>query len=420
MLSIISPPLAQNVPSQPASQAASRGRPTENSQGSSFGDALEHSRAANAPKTQEGPAAVRLEPVARRKPSRNGDKKDDLLADLQATALLASAPVPLNLASKTSHASPQDDGTASVSMAHLNLAIARSPLPRDTPAVAVPGADTNLLPKSVIADQGITQDTTPLSQQQAKAQAGVDPLVLPQNADPIDPIDAILASAAGGQALDGMRRALVQDPINTERITPFDTRVVTPFDERLDQTAVADPLTSLSTLAFMPAATDRPSAPLGQAPELSVHPVVGGSEWGPALGQQMIRMFTNGHHVAELSLNPAGLGPLKVTLTIGDNQAQALFVSAHEGVRNAIEAALPQLRKTLADHGINLGQTYVGAESQQPPRQGSTFEQPPSARSASAGYPGPDRLDGAAIAEPLFNGLPRAVRRLSAGVDTFA
>jgi flagellar hook-length control protein FliK len=159
---------------------------------------------------------------------------------------------------------------------------------------------------------------------------------------------------------------------------------------------------------------------VGQTPALSVHPVVGGSEWGPALGQQMIRMSTSGHHVAELSLNPAGLGPLKVTLTIGDNQAQALFVSAHEGVRNAIEAALPQLRKTLADHGINLGQTSVGAESQQPPRQGGTFGQHPSGRSTPPDYPGPDRLDTVAIAEPLLTGLPSALRRPSAGVDTFA
>lgn len=419
MPSIISPAVTPNVPSQPASHSAPRGRPTEEAQGRSFGEALERSRAASALKTHENPDALPLEPVARQKPSRNGDKKDDLPADLQAMALLAPAPVPINPAPKTSHTDPQDDSAAGVFVAHVTLANAQSPLPRDALAVAAPAPapDTNLLPKAVIAAQGMAQEATPLSQQEAPAQAGAAQPVLPQDADRVE---ATFVSGDGAQAIDGMRRAPVQDSMNPERKTPLDTRVGTPFDEHLDQAAAAGPLASPPTLALMPAATDRPSAPVGQTPALSVHPVVGGSEWGPALGQQMIRMSTSGHHVAELSLNPAGLGPLKVTLTIGDNQAQALFVSAHEGVRNAIEAALPQLRKTLADHGINLGQTSVGAESQQPPRQGGTFGQHPSGRSTPPDYPGPDRLDTVAIAEPLLTGLPSALRRPSAGVDTFA
>lgn len=90
---------------------------------------------------------------------------------------------------------------------------------------------------------------------------------------------------------------------------------------------------------------------------------VGSSEWGKALGQQLVRMDQGGHEVAELQLNPPGLGPLKVTLSMNDHQVQAMFVSAHSSVRAAVEAALPQLRATLADSGISLGDTSVGAES---------------------------------------------------------
>src|SRR5690606_2219421 len=104
---------------------------------------------------------------------------------------------------------------------------------------------------------------------------------------------------------------------------------------------------------------ERAAAPASPTPVLTVEPPVGSSEWGRAIGQQMIRMSASGHHVAELKLNPAGLGPLKVTLTFGDNQAQAMFLSAHDGVRKAVEAALPQLRTTLAEQGISLGQTSV-------------------------------------------------------------
>ena len=101
----------------------------------------------------------------------------------------------------------------------------------------------------------------------------------------------------------------------------------------------------------------------------------------------MIRMSASGHQVAELNLNPAGLGPLKVTLTMGDDQAQAMFVSAHEGVRKAVEAALPQLRTTLADQGISLGHTSVGAESRQPSPQGGFAEQNPGRSSGQPALP---------------------------------
>lgn len=93
-------------------------------------------------------------------------------------------------------------------------------------------------------------------------------------------------------------------------------------------------------------------------------PPVGSSEWSKALGQQVIHMGTAEHQVAELQLNPPGLGPLKVTLSMNDQQMQAMFVSAHSSVRAAVEAALPQLRTMLAESGISLGNTSVGAESQ--------------------------------------------------------
>jgi flagellar hook-length control protein FliK len=92
---------------------------------------------------------------------------------------------------------------------------------------------------------------------------------------------------------------------------------------------------------------------------------VGSNEWGKALSQQVVHMGNAGQQVAELQLNPPGLGPLKVTLSMNDQQIQAMFVSAHSSVRAAVEAALPQLRATLAESGISLGNTSVGAESQQ-------------------------------------------------------
>lgn len=135
----------------------------------------------------------------------------------------------------------------------------------------------------------------------------------------------------------------------------------------------ADATASISTALPMTPATAAMQSPAGLAASNAPSPVATASltpelsspEWGKALGQHVIQMGNAGHQVAELQLNPPGLGPLKVTLSMSDNQIQAMFVSAHSSVRAAVEAALPQLRTTLADSGISLGNTSVGAESQQ-------------------------------------------------------
>lgn len=104
-----------------------------------------------------------------------------------------------------------------------------------------------------------------------------------------------------------------------------------------------------------------------------VAPPVASANWGTALGSEVARLHHAGHSQAQLELNPPGLGPLSVSLSVADQQAQALFVSPHPAVRAAVEAALPQLRSALADQGISLGQASVGAEHQ--PASGG-FAQP--------------------------------------------
>lgn len=133
--------------------------------------------------------------------------------------------------------------------------------------------------------------------------------------------------------------------------------------DALASTSVALPVNFASAVVQTSSGVFASSAPtpIATAP---LTPEVGSSDWGNALGQHVIRMGHADHQVAELQLNPPGLGSLKVTLSMNDHQMQAMFVSAHSSVRAAVEAALPQLRALLADSGISLGNTSVGAESQ--------------------------------------------------------
>jgi flagellar hook-length control protein FliK len=70
--------------------------------------------------------------------------------------------------------------------------------------------------------------------------------------------------------------------------------------------------------------------------------------------------MSNAHQQsAELTLNPPDLGPLQVVLQVADNHAHALFVSQHQQVREAVEAALPKLRDALEAGGLGLGSASV-------------------------------------------------------------
>lgn len=181
----------------------------------------------------------------------------------------------------------------------------------------------------------------------------------------------------------------------------------------------ATPAISSAGVAAAPAPTGMlasSAAPAAMARSLA--PEVGSGEWGKALGQQMIHMGKGGEQVAELQLNPPGLGPLKVTLSMNDHQVQAMFVSAHSSVRAAVEAALPQLRTTLADSGISLGNTSVSSESQQQ----AAFAQGQNGQNGQSGQRGyraertPDNL--ASVARPAVEASRPAGRGIS--VDTYA
>ncbi|MDR2366118.1 MAG: flagellar hook-length control protein FliK [Zoogloeaceae bacterium] len=87
--------------------------------------------------------------------------------------------------------------------------------------------------------------------------------------------------------------------------------------------------------------------------------------WRQEFGEKIVWMAKNDQQLARLSLYPAHLGPLSVTLNLDADKATAVFVAATQEARQAIEDALPRLREMLAAAGVSLGQTDVGAEERQ-------------------------------------------------------
>lgn len=157
------------------------------------------------------------------------------------------------------------------------------------------------------------------------------------------------------------------------------------------------------------------SSPAASLPAASLSAPLGSSDWQQGLGQQLIGLHQRGGQQIELHLHPAELGPLSISLKLGDNAAHAHFLAAHPQVRAAIEQALPQLREALAEQGITLGETSVGEQRQQQ-AQGE-----PGARSEALG----EQLAGNGEADEIGAGLPQAGARtttgqLAGGIDLYA
>lgn len=121
------------------------------------------------------------------------------------------------------------------------------------------------------------------------------------------------------------------------------------------------------------------AAPPPAMAEREITARVGTTAWNDGLAQQVTLLVEDGEQIAQLRLDPPDLGPLEVHLSLDHGEqgvAHVQFVSAHAPVRDALEAALPQLRAALAGNGILLGQATVGDQSargepQDAPRRGA-------------------------------------------------
>lgn len=113
--------------------------------------------------------------------------------------------------------------------------------------------------------------------------------------------------------------------------------------------------------------TSGTSAPTAPTPGLRMETPLGQAGWRDEVGQKLTWMVSNSRQQAELVLNPPQLGRIEVTLTLEGDRASASFATPHAAVREALENSMTRLREVLADAGVTLGQTHVGADSRHDP-----------------------------------------------------
>ncbi|MEG5874383.1 flagellar hook length control protein FliK [Enterobacter ludwigii] len=298
-----------------------------------------------------------------RQPALTGD--EPTAATPLETLVSGLVPVSKGDALKTlSAVKTQDDSKSELSEEELaGLSALMAMLPYQQTATPVASGATGIgvtanstLNAAALSQNGVGQQSmSTLLSGHEKAQQASTYQAQAQNADPSQPVNApatpIVAAAAEKQDL-------ASSPSSTA------------------PTATLAPVISSNV-------TSHAAATVATAPVLSQP--LGTQEWQQSLSQHITLFTKQGQQTAELRLHPEDLGQVQITLKLDDNQAQLQMVSAHSHVRAALEAALPVLRTSLAESGIQLAQSSVSSESFAGQQQSSSQQQQQASRSGNTG-----------------------------------
>lgn len=184
--------------------------------------------------------------------------------------------------------------------------------------------------------------------------------------------------------LDHQKSVLLPDTAIDRKATPDKLAVETAIPADSGKTS---PLTSAAGepapdfRAAMERLTNHPATAGMQAigttratlqPNMHVETPLGQPGWGQEVSDKLTWMVGNNRQQADLVLNPPQLGRIEVSMIIEGDKVSATFTSANIAVREALENSMVRLRDVLADAGVTLGDTHVGAESRQDARSSDT------------------------------------------------
>ena len=310
------------------------------------------------------------------------------LPELAMSIAAQAASSPLAKDSHTEHAAKQ-----SASSAALDANAASTDHPLAAPAIAQVGATgQHLAAPAVIAPAASTNQLPAAQAATAPAASSVHAMLA--SPDNIAPPKPVAVPAPANSADQDTRKADTDNELTETRRTGHGTETSPTLKtgnvasdqasatmvpnalalpvHRADGTndaptqIVAPAISSIGSLVDSSMLTATTAASQGnmQMTSLGIGTPLQNAQWSNDFARQLTTLAGNGAtHTAELSLNPPDLGPLRISISVSDNVAQAVFMSPHAAVRQAVENALPQLQQTLANAGISLGQASVSDQS---------------------------------------------------------
>ncbi|QLK62414.1 hypothetical protein GE278_17270 [Enterobacteriaceae bacterium Kacie_13] len=310
-------------------------------------------------------------------PGEASEKPEDGQPEAPPVQTLPAELPPVEIITQMPLPDPQTDGEALIDpqllalqqMVAQNVQVAPVMQPPATGQTAAPQ------PAEAVEEQGADimakplADAAPAQVQERQNTA----FVLPESMKPKAVAEAAQSATQGKQGTDKvaseqhdaflsmMNKAETQKESATAQLQfrPEMNRTVPlqqePVSMLIPEAGARAPFSTVSELASVAAPATASPAALNQA--------LGTPAWQQALSQQLAYFTRNGIHDAQLRLHPEDLGSLQINLRLKNDQAQLHFVTENHQVRAALEAAMPHLRTSLAESGIHLGQSSVGADS---------------------------------------------------------
>lgn len=98
-------------------------------------------------------------------------------------------------------------------------------------------------------------------------------------------------------------------------------------------------------------------------PVFDIQPSLQSAAWNRVMTSRVLWMAREGVQQASLKLNPANLGPVEVRLNMNNDQANVTFIAQSAVTRDALEQALPRLRESFAQNGLELTNANVSQQS---------------------------------------------------------
>lgn len=262
-------------------------------------------------------------------------------------------------------ANPADGGIVAWLLSALNAAGAAAPVASGDLANAdVPGSPS-----------GAAGDTPAPSKPAAKGSAAVVPpaSTLPAVTGMMDPAASAVmpsppasgdaanqpgAAKAAPEAAPPTRPAAHEAPLPQPSLPDASAPSTQP-------TAVTDAAAGIQSFArVLNNFNTDPAAPT-PAPVPTAHLSIGPehAEWPQTLADQV--QWQMGHEVQEarLELHPRDLGSVQVQIRITTEGAEVRFAATHAQAREALQAAMPQLRALLGSDGLAMTQSHVGSQS---------------------------------------------------------
>jgi len=126
--------------------------------------------------------------------------------------------------------------------------------------------------------------------------------------------------------------------------------------------------------AHTPAATVSQGPATPATPILDIQPALQTAAWNRVVSGRVVWMAREGVQQAELKLNPAKLGPVEVRLTMNNEQTSVTFIANHAATRDALEQALPKLRESFSENGMELTDAEVSQHSSEEQHQDDAAE----------------------------------------------